>query len=410
MVAESVVTLGVSTERGAVHAVALADGDKLVDRVLLRRVGRTDGDGNADVAAAVEAVLNALAAALGSDREIGGVAVTYRDAAERRAIVTRLATGPWHSASMVSAKSAHLSMAGMMTWLDSFDNLLIFEVVPGYQAFTLVDRGRRRVLAAVGRAGRTTPQSLGGAVAAAWDQLEAAATRPDAVALIGSAAAEPAVSAAVEDFGAPVIPCTMAAFACAAGAALSARMESDSYTEPVEEPHRTRGGVALFAAAGVLASGMVVGGGYVLNGFSRPMPTVVADAQRDGAGAGEAAGPDRTRGTEADGASSGPYGSTTGAAPGSQLSGEWGAAAENDPLPLSVAESVGHVEPDAEEPLMPGTGVPSHSKVGAPNEALLFPGEAPPPAAFTPEAADWWDEHLRLMAQWAAQQVMPGSI
>jgi hypothetical protein len=43
--------------------------------------------------------------------------------------------------------------------------------------------------------------------------------------------------------------------------------------------------------------------------------------------------------------------------------------------------------------------------VGAPDGALLFPGEAPPPAVFTPEAADWWDEHLRLMAQWAAQQV-----
>ncbi|WP_280366199.1 hypothetical protein, partial [Nocardia abscessus] len=167
MVAESVVTLGVSTERGAVHAVALADGKKLADRVLLRRVERTDGDGKAEVAAAVETALDALAAGLGSDREIGGVAVAYRDAAERRAIVTRLATGPWHSASMVSAKSAHLSAASMMTWLDAYDNLLICEVVPGYQAFTLVDRGRRRVLAAVGQAGRATPRSLGMGVAAA---------------------------------------------------------------------------------------------------------------------------------------------------------------------------------------------------------------------------------------------------
>ncbi|WP_157172190.1 hypothetical protein [Nocardia pneumoniae] len=409
MVAESVVTLGVSTERGAVYAVALADGEKLADRVLLRRVGRTDGDSTADVAASVEAVLNAVAAGLGSDREIGGVAVAYRDAAERRAIVTRLATGPWHSASMVSAKSAHLSVAGMLTSLDIFDNLLVCEVVPGYQAFTLVDRGRRRVLAAVGRAGRTTPQSLRGAVTAAWEQLEAAATRPDAVALIGSAATEPAVSAAVEDFGVPVIPCTMAAFACAAGAASSARMESDRHVEPVEEPHRARGGVALFAAAGVLASGMVVGGGYVLNGFSRPMPTVVADAQRDGAGAEDVSGGlDRTHGAEAEGPFAAPLGST-GAASGSQLSGEhWGDAPESDPLPLSVVETAGHEESDAQDPLMPGTGVPSHRKVGAPNEALLFPGESPPPAAFTPEAADWWDEHLRLMAQWAAQQVMPG--
>ncbi|WP_330232597.1 hypothetical protein OHA40_08975 [Nocardia sp. NBC_00508] len=408
--AESVVTLGVSTERGAVHAVALADGKKLAERVLLRRVGRTDGDSRAEVAAAVEAVLNALAAGLDSDQEVGGVAVAYRDAAERRAIVTRLATGPWHSASMVSAKSAHLSVAGMMTWLDTFDNLLVCEVVPGYQAFTLVDRGRRRVLAAVGRAGRTTTQSLGGAVTAAWEQLEAAATRPDAVALIGSAAAEPAVSAAVEDFGAPVIPCTMAAFACAAGAALSARMETDSYVEPAGEPHRARGGVALFAAAGVLASGMVVGGGYVLNGFARSMPTVVvADAQRDGAGAdGASGGLDRTLDTEADGRSAGPLGSTTDAATGSQFSDQrWGALPGDSPVPLSIGEPGGAEETDTAEPVVPGTGLPSHRKVEAPNSALLFPGESPPPAAFTPEAAAWWDEHLRLMAQWAAQQVMP---
>ncbi|MGQ4596418.1 hypothetical protein [Nocardia sp. R6R-6] len=409
MVAESVVTLGVSTERGAVHAVALADGKKLVDRMLLRRVGRTDGDGAENVAAAVETVLNALAAGLDPDLEIGGVAVAYRDAAQRRAIVTRLASGPWHSASMVSAKSAHLSVAGMMTWLDAFDNLLICEVVPGYQAFTLVDRGRRRVLAAVGRTGRTTAQSLEAAVTAAWEQLEAAATRPDAVALIGSAAAESAVMAAVEDFGAPVIPSTMATFACAAGAALSVRMESESSAEPADEPHRARGGVALFAAAGVLASGMVVGGGYVLNGFSRPMPTVVADAERDGVGVeGSVGGLDRTPGSEADAPSTGPVASATGAGTGSQLSGRhWGGTLGDDPLPLSTTEAAGQEEPDAQLPPALGTGVPAHSKVGAPNEALLFPGESPPPAAFTPEAADWWDEHLRLMAQWAAQQVMP---
>ncbi|MGK8520132.1 hypothetical protein ACRS6B_00525 [Nocardia asteroides] len=407
MVAESVVTLGVSTERGAVHAVALADGEKLADRVLLRRVVRTEGGAKADVAASVETALNALAAGLGPDREIDGVAVAYRDAAERRAIVTRLATGPWHSASMVSAKSAHLSVASMMTWLDAYDNLLICEVVPGYQAFTLVDRGRRRVLAAVGQAGRATPRSLGMGVAAAWDQLEAAGTRPDAVALIGSAGAASAVLTAVEDFGAPVIPCTVAAFASAAGAALSVRLERSGFAEPASEPQRSRGGVAVFAAAGVLASGMVVGGSYMVTDSGRPMPTVVmADSRTEGAGVthgGEPAPGDM----EAHGPSGGPLGTgAEGATTGAQLPDErWGAGSRSGALPL-VSAGATEAETEGPAPLVPGTGVPSEHKVGAPDGTLLFPGEAPPPAVFTPEAADWWDEHLRLMAQWAAQQVL----
>ncbi|MBF6465225.1 hypothetical protein IU427_08505 [Nocardia beijingensis] len=406
MVAESVVTLGVSTERGAVHAVALADGKKLADRVLLRRVVRTDGDGKAEVAAAVETALGALAAGLGAEREVGGVAVAYRDPAERRAIVTRLAAGPWHSASMVSVKSAHLSVASMMTWLDAYDNLLICEVVPGYHAFTLVDRGRRRVLAAVGQAGRATPRSLGLSVAATGDQLEAAAARPDAVALIGSAGAGSVVLTAVETFEVPVIPCTMGAFASAAGAALSARLERDGYAGPVSEPQRGRGGVAVFAAAGVLASGMVVGGSYLLNDSAQPLPTVVAaDARIEGTGAGHATEPVPAADTEADGPVGSGFDASTAGVQLPQHS--WGLAPRDLPLPLVAADATDGPETEAEgpEPLVPGTGLPSDRKVGAPDGALLFPGEAPPPAAFTPEAADWWDEHLRLMAQWAAQQV-----
>ncbi|WP_157170746.1 hypothetical protein [Nocardia araoensis] len=403
MVAESVVTLGVSTERGAVHAVALADGRKLADRVLLRRVERTDGDSKADVAAAVETALDALAAGLSSEREVGGVAVAYRDAAERRAIVTRLAAGPWHSASMVSVKSAHLSVASMMTWLDAYDNLLVCEVVPGYHAFTLVDRGRRRVLAAVGQMGRATPRSLGMGVTAAWDQLDAADARPDAVVLIGSAGAGSAVLTAVEKFGAPVIPCTVGAFASAAGAALSARLEQDCYAGPVSESTRARGGVAVFAAAGVLASGMVVGGSYLLNDSEQPVPTVVADARIEGAGAVHPAPPVQPVDTGADESFDGGADVTT--------SGVWlpeqrsGHAPRHRPLPLVEADATTGPEQEVPEPLVPGTGIPTDRKVGAPDSALLFPGEAPPPAVFTPEAADWWDEHLRLMAQWAAQQV-----
>ena len=132
-------TIGVATERGTVRAVALAeDGDKVTERVVLERVEPIAGDTKADLAVAVEAALEDLADRIGTDREILGAAVAYRDAAERRAIVTKLAAGSWHDASLVSAKAAHLAVARAMTWVDEFEDLAIFEVVPGFQAVSLI--------------------------------------------------------------------------------------------------------------------------------------------------------------------------------------------------------------------------------------------------------------------------------
>ncbi|MEU8894832.1 hypothetical protein [Nocardia sp. NPDC048505] len=428
MVARSVVTLGVSTERGAVHAVALAEsGERLPERVLLHRVAKTPGDSKAEVAATVHNLLTRIAAEVEDELEIAGAAIAYRDAAERRAVVTELASGPWHTASLVSTKAAHLSVAGAMTWLDEFDDLVVCEVVPGYQAFTLVDRYRGRVLAATSQTGGATEESLGTAVTAAWDQFEAAAVRPDAVVLIGSAADAPAVRAAVDGFGAPVLPCRLARTAPAVGAALFAMADVSGLTEAAEAGHPVRGTAAVFAAASVLAGGLVVGGLYVTN--SRTTPAVVADTRL---GADNRVIVDTGSGSPESGSASGssagisvdPAGpiSGTGAAPeptivvldapsstGTQslVGSRWGQHRPESAVPLEQLGETHQSQPGLTS-LMPGTGIPgSTTKVGAPNGSLLFPGEAPPPPAFTPESYQWWDNHVRMMMTWASQQVMP---
>ncbi|SNY81691.1 hypothetical protein SAMN04244553_3295 [Nocardia amikacinitolerans] len=419
MVARSVVTLGVSTERGAVHAVALADtGEKLVERVLVHRVAKTHGDSKADVAAAVQAAMDYVAAEVGEGREIAGAAVAYRDAAERRAIVTRLASGPWRTASLLSTKSAHLSAAGMMTWLGEFDDLLVCEVVPGHQAFTLVDKGRNRVLAAVSQTGGTNEASLGAAVTAAWDQFEAAAVRPDGVVLIGSAAEEPAVREAVDRFGAPVLPCKIASSAAAVGAALFAMADVPELVDTVEEERGSRSSAGLFVAASVVAAGLVVGGVFTLGDYS--IRSVVADARNTadahvvpgtGSSSGMAVGSSvqpEIIAREDRGAASVPRqlplvtGDTPAVGPQTVVQ-RWGSG-QDRPLTLEEAEALGETDTAAAS-VVPGTGIPSTTRVGAPNDAMLFPGEAPPPPAFTPESYEWWDNHLRLLAQWASQQL-----
>ncbi|MFX0573731.1 hypothetical protein [Nocardia nepalensis] len=416
------VTLGVSTERGAVHAVALADGgEKLPERVLHQRVVKTRGDSKTDLAVAVQTAMDSLAAEMGPDQEICGTAVAYRDAAERRAIVTKLAAGPWHTASLVSTKAAHLSVAGFMTWLDEFDDLLICEVVPGHQAFTLVDRRRSRVLAATSQAGVATAQALDAAVSAAWDEFEAATVRPDAAVLIGSAAGGPVVATAMDGFGAPVIPCRISTSATALGAALFAMADARGADAPVESTRNTHGTAALVAAAGVLAGGLVAGGIYVTNASSRTTVTadarVAADARAvDGTGSasGSSAGssvqpnffpfdrPDARQ--PAAGSAADPTASQfdVGEVPVYNAQ-RWGA---QQPLALAPFDMHEHENEAAVSPQQQvlGSAIPGPTaKVGTPNGYTLFPGEAPPPAAFTPEFYHWWDNHVRLLLQWAAQ-------
>lgn len=384
VVAESVVTLGVSTERGAVHAVAFAaSGATLTDRMILRRTVRTGGDGKAEVAAAVQTALDALAAELDDEHEIAGVAVSYRDAAERRAIVTRLAETPWHTASLVSAKSAHLFVAGAMTWLDEFDNLLVYEAVPGYQAMTLLDPGRHRVLTAYAQTGAPTPDALRGGVAAAWDQFDAAGVRPGAVVLVGSSADAPAVREAVGGFGVPVLPCRLAPFAPAAGAALVAL--GDATDVPVAPTASSRRGTALVAAAAsVLAGGLVAGGSYALMNTGSPVVDNTAVSSEPGAAPASPAPLPTMREAADSGSATGGLGGGSSLevspaaepdelspyehlSPNPQLVDPrrfpldyptqlYGDAPQHEPLPLEPAPVV--PEPPVEVPTLPGTGIP----------------------------------------------------
>ncbi|WP_067539341.1 hypothetical protein [Nocardia crassostreae] len=423
-------TIGVATERGTVRAVALADeGDKLPERVVLQRVVTVTGDTKADLAAAVETALEAIADEMGTERDILGAAVAYRDAAERRAIVTRLAAGPWHDASLVSAKAAHLSVARAMTWVDEFEDLAICEVVPGFQAFSLIDPDRARVLAAVTlTGGATTDEAMRAAVTAAWDQFDAAGVKPDAVVLIGSAASEPAVVTALEaEFGAPVIPCSVAAAAPAIGAALAALPETEFAGEAAERIRRARGTAALFAAASVLAGGLVTGGVYAASNNSKAVPEPILTDSRVSADAHTA--PEQPIGDPVAPPESGSAGEIAEGLPGMEPTLTDAETPTVEPLPEAEPEIVTidpatlnwgpdpgvelvpskplvKSQPEGEAATHPESIIPAPTHpVGSPTESGLFPGETTPPPLGTPEFAKWWDNHWRMMLQWAAQML-----
>ena len=439
MVARSVVTFGVSTERGTVHAVALSDDDgKLPDRLVIQRTFRF-GDGKADLPRAVEAALEALADEIGADREIAGAAVTYRDAAERRAVVAGLAAGPWRTASMVSAKSSHLSLARAMPWTAEFDHLLICEAVPGHLYFSLISPERDRVVAAIAATGATVSErsertidtgeeTMRLAVTAALDQFAAAGVQPEAVVMIGSAASEPVVAGAVmSGFGVPIIPSKVASAAAAVGAALVVQPDSADLFEQ-ERTRLSRGVGALVAAASVLVGGVAAGGVYEATTGSRTASAPVADASaaeqthqvatvgqpapqsEPEAEEGTPVLPPAAPATKAPGArahtpdmvavdpatvSWGPSGQRAGV-----QSGVWHPEGleldRSAPDPTAGTRTSGASDSVVPDPVNP---------VGSPNRSLLFPGESAPPQLGTAQFAPWWDNHWRMMVQWAAEFV-----
>ncbi|WP_020647645.1 hypothetical protein [Nocardia sp. BMG111209] len=444
--AVSVLTFGVSTERGTVHAVALTcpvgrDGDgpgKLPDRVVVHRTRTFDEP--AELGPLVSELLDELAADVGPGPRIAGTAVAYRDPAQRRAIVTGLADGPWRDASLVSTKSAHLGLARALVWAGDFEHLMICEMSPGYQVFTVASPDRDRVLATIGAACPVvTEAALRPVVIAARDQLEEAGLWPDVVMLVGSAAPEPEVAAALNaGFSAPVIRSRMAASAAAIGAALVVEPEPVATAEPGERGRMSRGSTMLFAAASVLAGGLVAGGVYEMSatthGTAKPSsadPQVAAETHHVPHQAPEPEQPPEMRqdgdqnaptAVPAPGAATDPaigagdtgtitvdtsaltwtagHGTTAAPAAG------WPKRLQRDPVGADAVTSApgGANTADAMVPIptieadAPDVGDVPDAPVGS-SHALLFPGEAPPPTVDDPEFGHWLDNHWRLTMQ-----------
>ncbi|NKY87143.1 hypothetical protein [Nocardia veterana] len=421
MVVRPVVTLGASIARDCVDAVALRGGSgKLTDRVLAHRVADL-GPSAAGVPELIESLLDGLAAEVAADYEIAGAAVTYRDAAGRRAVVTGLAAGPWREASLVSAKSAHLALARAMTWAREFEYLLVCEPLPGYQGFSLISPLRDRVVAATAtNAGFVSEDSVRPGIAAAWDQFDAAGVRPSAVVVIGSAADRPAVAATLSSgFNVPVIPCSVAAAGSAIGAALVVQPEAFA-AGPTEAARMSRNSVAVVAAASVLAGGLTLGGIHELTDHPRsdattrladartaaqatrgprhakpdpglPAPDSIPEFPIDGPMDNRPprhAAPDDATSADPAAASWGPDGSPWLSLRGSDQAGEPKRLAKEAPEPDSAHPQTKSVIPAPTEP------------VGGPDASLLFPGESAPPQLGAPEFNQWWDNHWRLTVRW----------
>ncbi|MFE9581226.1 hypothetical protein ACFYO1_32970 [Nocardia sp. NPDC006044] len=378
-------TVGISAERTVVRGVLLI-GEFVADARphLLRAVTEQVDDGQ--VTAAVATVLDRLTG--DSDLPIDDVAVLYRTADERRALVTFLATRKWQSASLVSIRSALLAVVQDAPGLEAFGTVLAIETLGDHTCCAVVGPDRARILAADSwPAGLHDAESAGRAVSRMWPLLDTIAVRPDVVVLCGAAAAEAEISTVLHNaFGVEVRRLPDFVNAPARGAALVAAEQIRNLPVPVPREHGRSRRVMLSAAALIV----LLGGSaftvaalhtertpavHVLDASAKPTPPepITSDTPP----------PDRLPST------------TEPAEPTS-----------TPPVVVPPARTTDRVEPSPPPPRsstsLEPPAPPTSTTVGAPDANWLFPGESPPPPAGSDPAAvrAWWDNHVALKQRW----------
>lgn len=373
-------TVGISVERTVVRGVLLV-GEFVADARphLLREVTEQVGDGLAT--SAIEVVLDRLTD--DADLLIDDVAVLYRTADERRALVTFLASRKWRSASLVSIRSALLAAVQDAPGLEAFDHVLVVEALSDRTCCAIIGPDRARILAAESwPAGLHDAESAGRAVGRIWPMLDTISVRPDAVVLCGAAAAEPEISTVLHNaFGAPVHRLPSFSNAAARGATLVAADQIRNLPAPTLRAHRRPRRLLLSAAALAALLGASTFTVTRLHAERTPVAHVL-DAS---------ANP-----TTPEPITSAPPPPSRPPITNDPTEPTWAPPARTPP-----ARTTTRVDPSPPTSPAPSTP-PTSTTVGAPNANWLFPGESPPPPAGSDPATvrAWWDNHLLLKERW----------
>ncbi|QIS10713.1 hypothetical protein [Nocardia arthritidis] len=362
-------TAGISAERTIARAVLLPDATDEAEHL---RFMELRGPGGVD-RIGPRSVLDQLAAEIDEPDTIDDVGVVYRTAEERRAMVAELASGAWHSASLVSVRSALLAAIGNARELDDFGTVAAFDVAEHQVTFVVVGADRDRIVATGSWRSTVAAAGVADAITRAWRSTDTAELRLDAAIVCGSLAGESAMSA-VRRLGSRQAPIEVRyrPEAVTRGAALVAAGPRHSAPVPISGtrsrgPMLAFGCAALAVAIGLIAIRVETGRASVAHAAGVPvaLPT-----------------PGLPHPPPAP-----PPPAVTIAAPAPEIS--------SIPTQPVATDAPGPTETPTATTQPPTT-------VGAPNIVGLFPSESPPPpiGAGPTEWQTWWDNHLKLNRQW----------
>ncbi|MFD4442161.1 hypothetical protein ACFWPK_20550 [Nocardia sp. NPDC058519] len=426
-------TVGISAEFAVIRGVLLSSTPSARPEVLQSVEQRVDHGGS---------IVSALDALTETEPRIADVAVAYHTPQERKKIVSQLASGSWQTSSLVSIRSALFALVGGTPELDEFRTVVVLNLTDRIATAVLVGADRGQILAsdswttqfggdtaADGPTEVVDADPMSETIGRVRSMLASIPTHPSVIALGGSGAAEPDIAAILQDeLAAPVVLLPDFADAAARGAALIAadQVHNRSAAAPKEPRSPRRAPLAAAVAAALLvASGFAVT--QVLDDSSSavgspdttsasPPPNSATgiepttDAQGPISPAGSAS-PSTAAPTPApDPGQAAGVGPATGAPPATAptpapqwdpVEPEW-VPEEPEWAPTTAANPRAPSTPASSQQEATPTGTPTPTKVGAPDQNGLFPGEAPPPPAGADPAAEraWWDNHWNLKQRW----------
>ncbi|WP_446221981.1 hypothetical protein ACTWPB_19245 [Nocardia sp. IBHARD005] len=426
-------TVGVSAEFGVIRGVLLSSTPSARPEVLLSVEQRVDQGGS---------IVSALDAITETEPPIADVAVAYHTPQERKKIVSQLASGRWQTSSLVSIRSALFALVGGTPELDEFRTVVVLNLTDRIATAVVVGADRRHILAsdswttqfgvdtaADGPTEVVDTDPMSETIGRVRSMLASIPTHPSVIALGGAGAAEPEIATVLQDeLTARVVLLPDFADAAARGAALIAADQVRNRSAAPPKDHRSPRRLPLTAA---VAAVLLVASGFAVTQVlddsssavnvgspdttsaspspnSAPVIEPTTDAQGPISPAGSASPSTAVPTPAPDPGHAAGAGPATGApsapAPTPQsdpVEPEW-VPAEPEWVPTTAANPRAPSTPASSPQEATPSGTPTPTKVGAPDQNGLFPGEAPPPPAGADPAAEraWWDNHWNLKQRW----------
>ncbi|WP_338890798.1 hypothetical protein [Rhodococcus sovatensis] len=224
-------TIGLSIESGAMNAVLF---DLEADAVVATQVTSLEGDESSSLRTAVEAM---TAVAARRSMVVDAVGLVYRSADERDRLVAAIEASALDNVQLVSASTAILGWLARSPDFEFAECVLLYYIGPSGVALSLADSANASLSSPkTATLDSMSPERIGSTVPLAWEVLDEAGRKPDAVALFGDrSGSRDLIDILALGLGVPVVRVSDSAQIAACGAGLAAAGDPEMLAAPIAE-------------------------------------------------------------------------------------------------------------------------------------------------------------------------------
>lgn len=239
-----VATIGLSIESGAMNAVLF---DSEADAVVASQVTSLEGGESTSLPTAVDA-MKAIAARRSVD--VDAIGLVYRTVDERERFAAAIEDNAMDDVQLVSASTAFLGWLARSAEFEDAECVLLYYIGPSGVSLSLADATDASLSTPkTATLDSMSPERIGSTVPLAWEVLDEAGRKPDAVALFGDGSGSKGLVDILSlGLGVPVVRVTDSDQIAARGACLAAAGDADHIDAPVVASDASGDAESLVAA------------------------------------------------------------------------------------------------------------------------------------------------------------------